>query len=67
MFTQREMDMALVEAEVEVQKLLEEWVEDYLGSRLDGPNTRGDEAAGADAQSAEGTEIARQGGAPAPY
>jgi hypothetical protein len=64
MFTQREMDTALVEGKAEVQKLLEEWVTDYLGSRLDGIDTRGDETEGAQAQSAEGPDIAQQTQAP---
>ena len=33
MLTQRESDTALVEADLWVQKLLEEWARDYLGSR----------------------------------
>ena len=60
MLTQRETDIALVEAKAEVQKMLQEWMEDYLGSRLDGIDTRGDEAAGAPAQAAEGADIANQ-------
>jgi hypothetical protein len=64
MLTQRETDIALIEAKVEVQKLLEEWTVDYLGSRLDGIDTRGDETEGAQAQTAEGAEIAQQAEAP---
>ena len=57
MFTQREMDTALVEGKAEVQKLLEEWAVDYLGSRLDGIDTG--RATDAQAQEAEGAEIAQ--------
>ena len=60
MLTQRETDIALVEAKAEVQEMLQEWLVDYLGSRLDGIDTRGDEAAGAEAQAAEGADIANQ-------
>ena len=60
MLNQREMDIALVEAKLEVQKLLQEWVEDYLGSRLDGTGT-GNSAAGSVGQEAEGAGIADQG------
>jgi hypothetical protein len=60
MLTQRETDIALVEAKAEVQKLLEEWMEDYLGSRLDGANKRRDGAEGAEAQAAEGAGITDQ-------
>ena len=62
MLTQREMDIALTEAKADVRKLLEEWATDYLGSRLDGINTRGDETEGAEAQVAEGAGIPTQGG-----
>lgn len=57
MFTQREMDIAKTEAKVEVQKLLEEWVKDYLGSRLDGDNRR---AGDADAAEAEGAAVTQE-------
>ena len=57
MFTQREMDIAITESKAEIQKMLQEWMRDYLGSRLDGIDTRGDEAAGAQAQAAEGASI----------
>ena len=33
MLTQRQSDIALVEAKLEVQQLLQEWARDYLGSR----------------------------------
>ena len=66
MFTQREMDLALVEGKAEVQKLLQEWVVDYLGSRLDGIDTGGNEAAGAAPQVAQGANITGETG-PAPY
>jgi len=62
MFTQREMDTAITEAKVETQKLLREWMEDYLGSRLDAIDTRGDEAEGASAQAAEGANSAQEEG-----
>ena len=64
MFTQREMDIAFVEGKAEVQKLLQEWMVDFLGSRLDGIDTRGDEAAGAQAQAAQGANIPQQTEAP---
>lgn len=60
MFTQRDMDIWKVESEVEIQKMLQEWMEDYLGSRLDGANKRRDEAEGAEAQAAEGASIAAE-------
>jgi hypothetical protein len=64
MFTQRDMDTWKVESEVEVQKMLQEWLEDYLGSRLDADNRGRAEAEGAEAQAAEGAEIAQQAQAP---
>ena len=63
MFTQREMDTALVEAKAEVQLMLQEWMVDYLGSRLDGDNRgRGQQAEGAEAQAAQSAGVATQGG-----
>ena len=62
MFTQRDMDTWKVESEVEVQKMLQEWLADYLGSRLDGDNTRRGEPAGAEAQAAEGAGITPETG-----
>ena len=69
MLNQREMDIALVEAKVEVQALLQEWVEEYLGSRLDGDN-RGSgagsagtaEGKGAYGQATEDADAEIQGG-----
>jgi hypothetical protein len=66
MFTQRDMDTWKVESEVEVQKMLQEWMEDYLGSRLDGANKRRAGAEGAEAQAAEGAGITPETGQ-APY
>jgi len=61
MLNQREMDIALVEAKVETQKLLEEWAKDYLGSRLDGIDTRrGGVAEGSGTQAAEGSGIPQE-------
>ena len=57
MFTQREMDIAITESKAEIQKMLQEWMEDYLGSRLDGIDTGRNETAGAQAQAAEGAGI----------
>ena len=58
MFTQREMDIAITEVKAEVQGLLQEWMVDFLGSRLDGDNReRGQEATGAEAQAAQGADI----------
>ena len=62
MLTQREMDVALVEAKAEVQKMLQEWLVDYLGSRLDGDNTRRGEPASAEAQAAEGAGVTPESG-----
>lgn len=33
MFNQRDIDIALIEAEAEVEMIFREWVEDYLGGR----------------------------------
>ena len=67
MLSQRETDIAIVESKAEIQKLLQEWAVDYLGSRLDGENIgRGREAEGADAQATEGAGIA-EGAEQAPY
>ena len=63
MFTQREMDTALVEGKLDVQRLLQEWMMDYLGSRLDGDN-RGNGPGGAGTAEAEGASIPQQTGAP---
>jgi len=60
MLTQRDMDIALTEAKVDVRKLLEEWMEDYLGSRLDGDNRGRGEPAGAEAQATEGANIPQE-------
>ena len=63
MLSQRETDIAIVESKAEIQKLLQEWAVDYLGSRLDGDDSgRSGNAEGADTQTTEGAGIADQGG-----
>ena len=67
MLTQRETDVAKVESKAEIQKLLQEWAVDYLGSRLDGNDTgRSGSAEGANAQPTEGAGIT-EGAEQAPY
>ena len=60
MLSQRETDIAIVESKAEIQKLLQEWAVDYLGSRLDGDN-RGNAPGGAGTAETEGAGIADQG------
>lgn len=59
MLTQRDTDIALIEGKAEVQRLLEEWATDYLGSRLDGIDTGGGPER-PDGQEAEGAEVAQE-------
>ena len=44
MLNQRESDIAHVEAKLEIQKLLEEWVKDYLGNRYGDNRGQGEQA-----------------------
>lgn len=62
MFRQREVDIALVEAKVKVQKEFEKWMKDYLGSRADG---RGERSGQGSRQTAEVQN--RGAGQPVPY
>jgi len=62
MLTQRESDTALVEADLWVQKLLEEWARDYLGSRYGGQTVQ-DGKPGEPVQNTEGSGLGSAEGA----
>ena len=55
MLTQREYDIAQIESESEIKKLVQEWFLDYLGSRVNGvQNAGGNSPEGAQGVGPEG-------------
>ena len=62
MLTQREEDIANVEADMDIQKLVQEWFMDYMGSR-DGGQTVQNGEPGEQVQRTEGAGIGGPEGA----
>ena len=62
MLTQREEDIANVEADMDIQKLVQEWLRDYMGSR-DGGQTVQNGESGEQVYKAEGAGIGGPEGA----